>query len=330
MRLLNFEMRLPANQIAFNRRLGANTLWLLLARVGSQALMVLFTLVIARRLGQAGLGAYAFMVSVIFAANILSTFGTDMLIIREIAIRRDLSRVMPALSFQGFISIGLILLINLSISLFTNLSLETVQGLRIFSVALLPISLYSVASSVLRGFERMRTFMWINLTQAALQAGLAWVSISRGDSISKLAWLLLLAHSSAAIFAALLCVIEIKGLRSSLKAGGSPAMLPLSSALPIGLLAIIKAAYQKLSVLMLTRIDGPAAAGLFAAALRPVEAIQLGHIALTGALFPVMAQFHGTHTNRSPGAGRCFGFRGGSASFWDSWLLFCYLRWQVS
>lgn len=291
--LLNaLELRLPENLIALIRRVGPNALWLLAARAGTQALMVLFTLIIARRLGQEGLGAYAFMTSMVFIGNILSTFGTDMLIIREISSRRDLNLIAPALSLQLLISLGLILLINLSLNIFPNLSPETVQGLRVFSLVLLPMSFYSVASAVLRGFERMRTFMWLNLALVALQTGLAWSLISPGDSIIELAWLLFLIHSSAATFAAMLCSKLIPHSGKALRARELRLEELLPACAPIALISILKVAYQRSSVLMLTVFSGPAAAGLFSAALRPVEAAQFVHIAIMGALFPVMAQAH--------------------------------------
>src|SRR5258706_131758 len=41
--------------------LGKNSLWLLLARIGTQGLAVLFTVLLARRLGSTGMGAYALL-----------------------------------------------------------------------------------------------------------------------------------------------------------------------------------------------------------------------------------------------------------------------------
>lgn len=290
---IHLESRLPPDITAFIQRVGANTLWLLTARAGTQAVMLLFTMLIARRLGEEGLGAYAFMTSVVFIGNILSTFGTDMFIIRGISGRRDLSSIVPALCVQLLISLGSILLLNLSIGVIPNLPPEMERALRVFNLALIPLSFYSIASAVLRGFERMRTLMFINLSQVILQAGLAWTLISTGDSIVKLAWLLLLTQVITALLASAECLKTVPDVRKSQRTQGLPLVALLVASGPIALISILKVAYQKSSVLMLTALAGPAAAGLFSAALRPVEATQFVHIAIMGALFPVMAQVHG-------------------------------------
>src|SRR5512138_2274939 len=84
--------------------LGKNILWVVVSRFGMQGLTVLFTLVLARRLGSAAFGAYALIASIIFVGNALTTFGTDMLLIREIAGRDDQSQLLPALVIQLVLS----------------------------------------------------------------------------------------------------------------------------------------------------------------------------------------------------------------------------------
>jgi O-antigen/teichoic acid export membrane protein len=91
-------------------RLGNNTLWLLVARVGTQALMVVFTIIVARRLGETGLGEYAFIAAAIVLANVLTSFGTDMLLVRDIAASGRLSQLAAALALQVALSLGFIAL----------------------------------------------------------------------------------------------------------------------------------------------------------------------------------------------------------------------------
>ena len=70
-------------------RVGLNTAWLAAARLGSQLASALMAILVARQLGQAGLGAYAFFSAVILTGNVLTTYGTDTLLIRELAGSRD-------------------------------------------------------------------------------------------------------------------------------------------------------------------------------------------------------------------------------------------------
>src|SRR5512140_2768818 len=93
-------------------QLRKNSLWLLASRVGTQALMVLFTILLAQRLGSAGFGEYAFLAATIFIGNMLTTFGTDILLMREIASRRDFSQLPAALLLQLGLSALFVVLVG--------------------------------------------------------------------------------------------------------------------------------------------------------------------------------------------------------------------------
>src|SRR5512143_465115 len=95
--LLHLEPAARERQLNMNAALPRNALWMVISRLGTQALTVVFTVFLARRLGVDGFGRYAFITTLIFIANAVTTFGTDMLLIREIAASNDLSRLGPAL-----------------------------------------------------------------------------------------------------------------------------------------------------------------------------------------------------------------------------------------
>jgi O-antigen/teichoic acid export membrane protein len=64
----------------------------------------------------------------------------------------------------------------------------------------------------------------------------------------------------------------------------------LAVAAPIAVLGLLGALYQRTGIYLLSGMQGAAATGQFSAALRLVEAAKLGHFALLGAVFPLMAQ----------------------------------------
>jgi O-antigen/teichoic acid export membrane protein len=290
------------------KRIGANTLWLALARLGSQVLLILFTSLVARRMGQEGLGAYAFMASVIFLGNVVTTFGTDMLLIREVAAGRDSkgsdstlrleSEALPAalplqfeaLLVQLFLSALFVGLVFVGAPALPNLSRQTAEALRLYSLALFPMAFYTVFSAILRGYERMAAFMLLNLAMAALQAGLAWLFIHPGSGLAALAWLLLVTQVAVALLSAWFCWTQIPGYHWSWRTsrGSLTTLLRLSA--PIAFLGLQKVLYQRMSIYLLTFVKGAAVTGWFSAALRAVEAAQVGHIALLGALYPLMSQ----------------------------------------
>lgn len=307
---------IPVRTREIGRRIGINTLWLLLGRLGTQGLMVLFTLIIARRLNEVGLGAFAFMASVMFLGNIVTTFGTDMLIIREVASNND-HRIIPT---SILVQIILATLFTCSIILIApslpNQSQEVVKALKIYSLALFPMAFYTVFSSVLRGHQRMDAFLLLNLTAASLQTSFTWFFIHPTSSLVMLAWILLGTQVAVALMATLLCFYQIPALRSTWRVSRRSLPLLLRAAAPIAGIALLKVLYQKLSIYMLSTFSGAAVTGWFSAALRLVEASQVGHIALLGALFPVMAQARHGQRDNSPIPATIFTF---------SWRLLLFL-----
>lgn len=275
---------------ALHPRLGRDALWLLAARVGTQGLMVLFTILVARRLGSSGLGEYAFVASAVFLANVLTSFGTDMLLVREIAARRDLSRLPAAFLLQVALSILVIGLLVIAAPAIPALSPEAVTALRIYAVALLPLAACTVFSATLRGLAQMGTYAVLNLAVSAAQLAGAWLFVPEGGSVISVALLLLATQLFAALLAAVLCTARVPDLWTR-RPGVLLAVRPLVRAsAPIALLGVLGMLYQRATVYLLATIAGAAATGQFSAALRAVEASKTGHLAAFGALYPALAR----------------------------------------
>lgn len=282
-------VHITGDSLALGSRVGRNTLWLFFARLGSQGLMLVFTLVIAARLGEAGLGAYAFMSAVLFLGNVFTTFGTDMVILRSVAAAQDASLVPTALLLQLILSVVFIALVFAVGPALPNQGHDAVLGLQVFSLALIPMAFYTVISAALRGNERMDSYLWLNLVQVLAQLGLVWAFIRPGSSLLILALMLLFAQTASALLAAYFYMTQLPGVGR--KSSGSLAAL-IAAAAPMAFLSILKVLYQRINVLLLSSMAGAEVTGYYSAALRPVEALQVGHVALLGALFPVMARSH--------------------------------------
>lgn len=286
MRLVNERFKIPA----LWKRLGTNTLWLALSQLGSQAMMVLFTVLVARRLGEVGLGMYAFMAAVVMLGNVVTTYGTDMLIIREVAAHDTLPLLPAALAVQLTLAALFVVLVFLGAPALSNQTPEAVRALQLYSLALFPLAFYTVFSAALRGYQHMEAFTWLNLIVAALQVGLAWFFIQPGSSLETLAWLLLGVQLAAALLAAWFCLAHIPGLRRAWRVSRAAVFSLVGASAPIALLGFLKVLYQKLSIYMLANMQGAAVTGWFSAASQAVTASHLVHVAFLGAIFPVMAQ----------------------------------------
>lgn len=149
-----------------------NSFVLLLARISTQIGTAVFTIVLARRLGITGFGEYALIAALIYVANSLTTFGTDMALIREIAAQDDLSSLPAALIIQLALSVLLIAAIWFWGDLIPNQSLETILALKIYILSLIPLAFFTVFTTALRGKQRMGAYAVLNLMAAGLQASL--------------------------------------------------------------------------------------------------------------------------------------------------------------
>lgn len=269
-------------------QLGKDSLWVLMARIGAQSALALFTILIARRLGSEGFGEYAFIASAVFIGNMLTTFGTDMLLIREIAANRDFSQFIPSLLLQLFLSIVLIAIAWV----FPPLPGQSAAGwlaLKIYSLALVPFAFFTVFSSMLRGLERMDHYAALNLSIALLQLIVTFVFINTRSNIVSLAWLLLAVQAAAAVLAGWLCRDQFSNFYFPKKLS----LHEFRPVLPLAGLSILGILYQRLGILLVTFLLGAVATGYFSAAHRVVEFAKTAHLAIFTVLYPAMAKSRG-------------------------------------
>jgi O-antigen/teichoic acid export membrane protein len=269
-------------------QLAKDSLWVLAARLGAQGALALFTILIARRLGSAGFGEYAFIASAVFIGNILTTFGTDMRLIREIAARRDFSQLIPSLFLQLSLSAALIILAWV-LPVLPGQSAAGWMALKIYSLALIPFAFFTVFSSVLRGLQHMEHYVGLNLSVSLIQLAATFVFIQTGSSVLTLAWLLLAVQTTAAVLAGWLCRDQFPNFRYPLQFS----LHQFRPVLPLAALGILGIFYQRLGVLLVTFWLGAAATGWFSAAQRVVEFAKTAHLAVFTVLYPEMANSGG-------------------------------------
>lgn len=273
------------------RSVAVNTFWLLAGRVAAQALGVLFTVLIARRLGEAGLGQYAFISAAILLGNVFTTFGLDTYLIREVA--RERRAAPPVLAAALWIQLGFsalfILAINLGAPFLTNKTPETLLALRLYSLALIPLAFTTVFSAVLRAYQRMDLYVLAALVTAIAQALAAFAVLAQGGGLLPLAWGLLGAQGLGALAAGGLCVACLPGFAFGWRTAGETIQVILRRSWPLALLAALGVVYQRLEVLLLSMLAPDAVTGWFSAAARIGEAVKLGHYAFLGAMFPVLS-----------------------------------------
>jgi O-antigen/teichoic acid export membrane protein len=269
-------------------RLARNSLWLLIARVGAQVSMVIVTYLLAHRLGTAGFGEYAFIATAIVIGNTLTTFGSDMYLIREIAAKSDFSELLSVLILQLVLSCLFIGLVFLLAPYLPNQTSQSILALKVYNFALIPLAFFTVFTSVLRGAQRMSSYAWLNFAIPILQVIAISIFIQRGTSIVTLAYLLFGVQTFGTILAGILCSPFFQNLKN-LHLSLDKLVSLFCACLPIALIAILGIVYQKLSLTMLSFLGTASMVGLFSAGARVIEAARMGHVAVFTALYPAMA-----------------------------------------
>jgi len=275
-----------------NGRIGRDTAWLLGGRLAAQGLVVPATVLLAGRLGLAGFGQYAFLVAVVFVANVVTTFGTDMVLIRDIAGSGRTDRWTAALGVQLALSAAAIGLIWFAAPLLPGQDAAVVAALRVYSLSLLPAALFSVCSAALRGVGRMSWYAAIGVALAAVQLGAIWVFVTPGIALVSVAVVLLAVQVIVGAAAFGVCTVLISGFGQRPVPAASDLVEMARASVSIGALGLLGVLYQRAGVLALAVAAGPSATGWFAASSRVVEASKSGHVALFGAVYPAMAAAH--------------------------------------
>jgi O-antigen/teichoic acid export membrane protein len=262
--------------------------------------MILFTVLVARYMGEEVLGQYAFIASIIFIGNVATTFGMDTLLIREVAAGRNQqvssraainATLTTALAIQLTLAAIIILAVWLGAEQLANQTADTLAPFRLASLALLPLAFSTVYSAYLRGYERMDLYMLFNLITALWMVGGMMILIQRRGGLLDLAVLLLSSHVAGAGMAALFCHRSLPSLsfrRQTIKQQRIVPMLKIGFVL--GALTALAVIYQRVGTLTLSLLVDDVATGWYSAAARITEAVKIVPYALFGAMFPIMAR----------------------------------------
>ena len=267
-----------------------NTAWLFAGRVIAQGLAVVMTVLLAARLGVDGLGQYAVVSAVVLLANVGTTFGTDMVLIREIAGQGRLDRWAAALVVQLVLSAMAIVVIWVMAPFIPGQRHDVVVAMRILSLTLVPSALFNVCTAVLRGVAMMGAYAAIGVATAGFQLGAIALFVPPGATVVTVAVVLLGAQAVLAVAVWAASAQRIRALRHVSRP--SPADLGdmARASASIGVLGLLGVLYQRLGAIAVSVMVGPVATGWFAGASRVVEASKTAHLALFGAVYPAMAE----------------------------------------
>lgn len=254
--------------------LRVNSLLLLLARFSAQVLAVIFSAILARKLGVQDFGRFAYIASLIFIGNTFTNFGTDTFLVRETARAEQVTELAPrALSLQLALSVFYCALM---------LALRDTP-LFLYSLSLFPLTLFSINNALLRALSRFDLFWFLSLTGAGIQILAALLS----PNVLTLCISLLGGQILVSILSFLSCRASLPNFRLFPLKGFFPIF---KMTLPFAALTVLLVLIQRLGILFSASLLGDADTGYFSSIVRVIEGLKLGHYAILGALLPALSR----------------------------------------
>jgi O-antigen/teichoic acid export membrane protein len=255
------------------------------ARVAALVLGVVVTAVLARELGPEQFGYLALMFALVAAAAAVSDFGTSQVAIREMAARPD---------DRAGITAGLIRWRVLSsallgvIVIITGIALVPDNAARMAALVGLavPVGAFGSLQAVAQARLRLDLVSVVFLAQSVawLGAVLAVASMDGGLTGYAVAFLL-----AALVQAAIALAVTTRVTELTWSGPHRAAIRLLSMSWSLGLAGVFVAIYYRLDNVLLFGIDGADAAGLYAAAYKVLDVLQLFPAIVAAVLLPYLS-----------------------------------------
>jgi O-antigen/teichoic acid export membrane protein len=241
----------------------------------------------ARFLGARTFGSYAVLLTIVEMVATLSGSGYIDYLAREIAKHPAAgwkmgSRIVQLRLFYSVVCVG----ISLALLLLFRFPKDLVGKVIFLSVTLFPRAVNESAQGVLRGLRRFSALPWIEFVQGLAMVAMVTFAGVRNSGIAGMLFAEIFAAFSGGIIAVL--TLSRAGLPS--RQQGIRLQTVFRATIPFNIYPLIVTAYDRLDTLLLSRLAGMAAAGIYSIPYRVYATLQIVPFGLLGALLPVISR----------------------------------------
>ncbi|MCL5958445.1 MAG: oligosaccharide flippase family protein [Chloroflexi bacterium] len=277
-----------------SQRVARNSIAPMATQLLNKAVDAAFAMLMLRLLGPENIGKYTFAIIVVGYFEILTSFGLNTLLTREVAKDRSLGNrylantaIVRLLLTAGSAPIiaGLILFWQAT----NGLDAATVWAIVLLAVALVPANIAGALSSVFYAHERMEYPAAISLVTTLLKVTLGVVALLAGWGFVGLAAVSILVNLlTALIFGFLVRGVLFKP-RLELDWKLSRGMMGVS--LPLMINILLATLFFRIDIVLLQWIKGPVIVGFYATAYKFIDGLSIIPTSFTVALFPVLSRY---------------------------------------
>ena len=269
-------------------RIIKNTLFLLIGNIIEQLISFVLVIAIARYLGDAGLGEYAFVFSFIWVVVILMNPGLDYLLLKEIS--RDEAKTSLYASNMLFMKLalgGMALVITLVITWFLPKNPIVKLSIGIASISFFLNGFGAIFFQIIQARERMELNALAKIAERLTALGLGLFFLSRGFSLP---WLVFSLFLSGLVRDGLSYLISRKLIRLKYQFDLSACGVLLKDSIPFFLSLVFTQIYFRVDTVILSLMKGDQATGWYSAAYKLVEVLRFMPILLITAVLPSMSR----------------------------------------
>ncbi len=271
------------------RRIAGNAASILTSNVMNRATTFVLYALVARYIGAADFGRLSVALTLFYTFQVLAVAGLRTLITREVAKdRTKTDRYLVNGSMAVVISSLLSIIILLLFVRLMRYAADTTSVILLLSLALLPYSLIAICEAVFQGWERMHYIAYANVTVNIAKVGLAFLMLSRGYNLYHLVILLVASHVARVGIEWWLMFKHITRPRLSIDPRFALAMIRSTSTF-LGIDGLI-AVSASLNVLILSKLAGETAVGIYSAAAQLLVPLNLVFTSIVLSVFPTMCR----------------------------------------
>lgn len=277
------------------KTIAKNTGFLFIAGIIEKAISFILVIIIARYLGDVGMGKYSFAFAYTSIFVMFADFGISTFMIREVA--RDKTKTERL--FKNILALKSTLVISGSL-----LAIVIILLVPKFKGVIFPVFLAICSQSLVKIFipfrsvfvshERMEYSSLVLITERIFALGLGYLALSKGYGLNGLLVALIIAALIALFVAYLFLSKKFVKL-------GFEFDMPfwkdiIKNSMPFGFATIFMMIYSKTDTIMLSIMKDYAVTGWYNAASKITEGLSFFGFYIIIATFPAMSKFH--HTSK--------------------------------
>jgi O-antigen/teichoic acid export membrane protein len=270
-----------------------NILWLSISRVISLVLLFLAYILLTKYLGPYRYGQFQFVLSYVTLFGVIIDFGVQQYVVKKISEDRSQAKRY----FQNFFAVEIVLsaLVYAAMLFVAHYNGYEPVVIKAITVAGLGAAIHGLTYpflSVITAFYNLKKAAFLNFLASLINVTLILVTIKIGGGI-------VLLTTQQAIYACLALIIYYQFIQKHI---GKPEILKglfnldwsliktiLRSAIPFALLVGFSTLYNRIDVVLITRILGYSQTGLYSAAFKFFEILAFFPSVVSFALYPLFA-----------------------------------------